>query len=154
MTRITSKSRSTALVSALCAGDPVIATHGFRKAVRLIAPEAEADFIPDAFAIRHDTSTVDIIEAVDTNPIMRHKAAKSADLAYALADSDWQLVVVGYDACGGLMFELPGEFFSSSFIGSFMGEDHGNAIPAAMCAARQRETMPLDDVARLWRSLP
>lgn len=154
MTRMLTRSASAAVVKCLMENDPAIVKAGFRKAIQAIIPEASADFIPDAYAIRHDLRTIDIIEVVDTNPIMRPKAAKIGDLALAAGDAGWDVSVIGYDSCGGVMCELPGTIFLDMHLAPLMRESQGNAIPAAMSANRQTSTMPMDDLTRLWCSIP
>ena len=142
MTRVKSKSRSAAIVQCCIDNDPTVRATGFRKAVLEVLPDARADFIPDAFSIRPDLRIIDLIEAVDTNPISRAKASLIAELWDHADERGWQVMVIGYDSCGGLMFEMPGNVFCGAFLQKFMGDDTGNAIPAAMAVHREILSRP------------
>lgn len=132
-----SKSRSTAVVNCLMEIDSAVRKTGFRKALTDVFPKASANFIPDAYAIRPADKLIDLIEVVDTNPIMRAKASRIASLADHVAQRGWQVVVVGFDSCGGKLFEISGMCFFPAFLQPHMGSDTGNAIPAALAVNRQ-----------------
>lgn len=137
MTRKISASRSAAIVQCCMDLDPEVRKGGFRKAVRAILPEAQADFIPDAYAIRPAERAIELIEVVDTNPIMKEKASKIAELWEQADDAGWSVSVVGYDSCGGLMFHIPGVAFYPAYTRKFMQGEGGNYIPAALAVYRE-----------------
>ncbi len=136
MTRMISKSVSTAIVNRLMEQDAAIKKFGFRKAVHEILPDAPADFLPDAYAIWYDERRIDLIEIVDTNPIMRPKASLISALWEHASLRGWSVVVVGYDSCGGLMFEMTAQAFYPAFVDKYMAGSMGNSIPAAMAVER------------------
>jgi len=132
---------SKAIVASMMAANPNIRRIGFAATMRELFEwpeigEIARTVIPDAFHVSQERREVTIIEVDDTHPIDALKASKIGDLADALLEEEWDLVVIVVDYAGTVRAAVPGWAFLPQYTSKYAPPGCRDFTPAAVAASR------------------
>ena len=143
------------IIADMMAANPNVKCKGFAKAMRELfawpeVGEIASGIIPDGYHVSHERREVTLIEVDDTHPINEFKASKLGDLADAMLEDEWALIVIVVDYAGNVKAAVPGWCFLPAYTARFVPEGCRDFTPAAVAVQRhmaREQPASADDLA-------
>jgi hypothetical protein len=142
-----STTRSQQIIADMMAANPNVKRTGFAKAMREAFDwpeigEIAGTIIPDGYHISHERREVTILEVDDTHPINELKASRIGDLADAMLEEEWDLVVIVVDYAGNITAAVPGWCYLHAYTKPLTPPGCRDFTPAAIAVHRKIANRP------------